>query len=247
MAGTACFQLYYAMGRGVGQMSRPVATYVGASACQLLAFGLAAGFLNPSVTTTLLIYGGSGVVPVLSWEAYKPLLRHNGLRLSRDAVQMLWRISGPLILGQVAYIVWNSADQIWVASTLGATQIGWYAAAKNLTQVLVVLPLGSIGALLPRMAELRAARRIPDALSLLYGATLGVIAVSAVVAVSLILFRTQLLQLLYGTAYTFAAEPLPALALAMVIYAGQVTLTGSAIGLGLLRISTVTLCIGCVG
>jgi O-antigen/teichoic acid export membrane protein len=246
LAGTACFQLYYAMGRGLGEVNRPAVTYVGASACQLVAFGLLAAFAHPSVTATLWIYGATGAVPLLVWEIYKPLLRHNHLKVSQDAARLLWRISAPLILGQVAYIVWNSADQIWVASALGATQIGWYAAAKNLSQVLIVLPAGTNGALLPRMAELRASRRTPDALRLLYRTTIVLLGASAVIAAVLIVFRIPLLSFLYGAAYAPASGPLVALAIAMMIYAGHFTLTGSAIGLGRPGISTSTITIAAV-
>lgn len=243
LAGTACFQLYYAMGRGVGEVARPAVTYVGASACQLAAFGLLMTFGHPTATATLWIYGATGALPPLAWELFRPLLRGNRLRVTRDASRLLWRISAPLIVGQLAYIVWYSADQIWVESALGTTQVGLYAAAKNLCQVFVVLPAGVNGALLPRMAELRAAKRTPAALKLLYGTTIGLVAASAAVAVVLIVFRVPLLELLYGKSFAAAAGPLVGLAVAMTIYAGHFTLTGSAIGLGLPRISTSTICV----
>jgi O-antigen/teichoic acid export membrane protein len=246
LAGTACFQLYYAMGRGVGQVNRPAITYVGASACQLVAFGVLAAVTRPSVTATLWIYGATGAVPLVIWELWRPLLRRNQLRVTKQAARVLWRISAPLILGQMAYIVWNSADQIWVASALGANQIGWYAAAKNISQVLIVLPAGTNGALLPRMAELRAAKRVPDALKLLYLTTLALLGASAVIATVLIVFRAHLMQFLYGAAYAPAAGPLVGLAIAMMIYAGHFTLTGSAIGLGRPGISTFTICIAAI-
>jgi O-antigen/teichoic acid export membrane protein len=246
LAGTACFQLYYAMARGVGEVVRPAVTYVGASACQLAAFVLLTKLGDPSVTATLWIYGASGLVPPLLYELFRPLLRRNHLRVTRDAAQLLWRISAPLIVGQVAYIVWYSADQIWVESALGAAQVGLYAAAKNLCQVFVVLPAGVNGALLPRMAELRAAGRTPAALKLLYLTTAALVAVSAVIALVLIVFRTELLTALYGDAYAAAAGPLVGLAVAMTIYSGHFTLTGSAIGLGRPAISTVTISIAAV-
>jgi O-antigen/teichoic acid export membrane protein len=243
LAGTACFQLYYAMGRGVGDVARPAVTYVGASACQLLAFALLATLTHPSVSATLWIYGASGALPPLAWELSRPLLRRNRLHVTRDATRLLWRISAPLIVGQVAYIVWYSADQIWVESALGTTQIGLYAAAKNLCQVFVVLPAGVNGALLPRMAELRAAKRTPAALKLLYSTTIGLVAASALVAAVLIVTRVQLLELLYGSHFAAAAGSLTGLAVAMTIYAGHFTLTGSAIGLGRPGISTSTICV----
>jgi O-antigen/teichoic acid export membrane protein len=243
LAGTACFQLYYAMGRGVGEVVRPAVTYVGASACQLAAFVALTRLGHPSVSATLWVYGASGAVPLLGWELARPLLRRNRLRVTRDAARLLWRISAPLVVGQVAYIVWYSADQIWVESALGTTQVGLYAAAKNLCQVFVVLPAGVNGALLPRMAELRAARRTPAALRLLYRTTLGLVAASAAVAVALVALRVPLLDALYGDAYAAAAGPLAGLAVAMTIYAGHFTLTGSAIGLGRPGISTATICV----
>jgi O-antigen/teichoic acid export membrane protein len=246
LAGTACFQLYYAMARGVGEVVRPALTYVGASACQLGAFALLAVLVDPTASETLWIYGLSGVVPPLLYELFRPLLRRNQLRVTRDAARLLWRISAPLIVGQVAYIVWYSADQIWVEAALGTTQVGLYAAAKNLCQVFVVLPAGVNGALLPRMAELRAARRTRAALKLLYLTTAGLVLASAAIAVVLIVFRVPLLEGLYGSAYAAASGPLVGLAVAMTIYAGHFTLTGSAIGLGRPAISTVTICIAAI-
>jgi len=246
LAGTACFQLYYAMGRGVGHVGRPALTYVGASACQLVAFGLLAALGEPDVTTTLWIFGATGALPPLVWELFRPLLRGRPLPVTRDAAALLWRISAPLVLGQVAYMTWWSADQIWVESALGTTQVGLYGAAKNVCQVFVVLPAGANGALLPRVAELRAAGRTPDALRLLYKTTVGLVAASAALAVALILLRDPLLELLYGSAYAAAAGPLVGLSVAGTIYAGHFTLTGSAIGLGRPGISTATICIAAV-
>jgi O-antigen/teichoic acid export membrane protein len=244
LAGTACFQLYYAMSRGVGQVERPATTYVGASAAQFLAFALLVLLTQPSVTATLLIYGATGAVPLLVWELYRPMLRHNHLRVTRHAASLLWTISAPLILGQVAYIVWNSADQIWVASALGTTQVGWYGAAKNLAQVLVVLPAGTNGALLPRMAELRASGRTSQAVTLLYRTTAALVVISSAIAALLIVLRVDLLEILYGSDYAPAAASLVGLSVAMVIYSGHFTLTGSAIGLGRPGISTSTICLG---
>lgn len=246
LAGTACFQLYYAMGRGTGLVARPALTYGGASACQLVAFGILASLTHPTVTATLWIYGATGAIPLIICETFNPILRRNQLRITREATRILWIVSAPLILGQVAFIVWNSADQIWVESALGTTQIGLYAAAKNLSQVFIVLPAGVNGALLPRMAELRAANRMPDALTLLYKTTFILLGASSLVALFMIVFRVNLLEILYGAAYTPAASQLTALAIAMTIYAGHFTLTGSAIGLGRPGISTSTICLAAV-
>jgi O-antigen/teichoic acid export membrane protein len=243
LAGTACFQLYYAMGRGVGDVARPALTYVGASACQLAAFIGLVALGNPSVTATLWIYGATGAIPPLLWELFRPLLRGGGLRITRAAGRMLWRISAPLVLGQVAYMVWYSADQVWVESALGTRQIGLYAAAKNLCQVFIVLPAGVNGALLPRVAELRAGGRTTAALALVYRTTAALVLASGVIAAVLVLLREPLLTALYGVAYRPAAGPLVALSVAMTVYAGHFTLTGSAIGLGRPAISTATICV----
>ncbi len=246
LAGTACFQLYYAVGRGIGLVARPALTYVGASACQLLVFGFLAAMFQPSVTVTLWIYGATGAIPLIVCEIFRPILRRNQLRVTSRAARILWLVSAPLILGQVAYIVWNSADQIWVESALGTTQVGLYAAAKNVSQMFIVLPAGVNGALLPRMAELRAAKRMPDALTLLYKTTLILVGASTLMALIVIVFRVDILEVLYGSAYTPAASQLAALAIAMTIYAGHFTLTGSAIGLGRPGISTSTILLAAI-
>ena len=86
-----------------------------------------------------------------------PVIRGRGIHFSRRGARALWRIGAPLIVTQAGFIVWFSADQIWVDTKLGAAQVGLYGAAKTVIQAFFVLIAGSNGVVMPRVAELRAA------------------------------------------------------------------------------------------
>ena len=74
IAGTAAFQIYYAIGRGLGDQMRQAASYAGASFAQLIMFGALAIITDPTPTQALLIFGGSSFVPVLIYEWWRPVL-----------------------------------------------------------------------------------------------------------------------------------------------------------------------------
>jgi hypothetical protein len=118
LAGLAVFQLYYAIGRGLGESLRPALTYLGGSLVQLVVFVAVALVASPGPTLALLVFGLSSFVPVLWLEATRPVVRGRALRVERALLGALWRVGAPLLAAQVGYLIWTSADQIWVASTL---------------------------------------------------------------------------------------------------------------------------------
>jgi O-antigen/teichoic acid export membrane protein len=229
LAGLAAFQLYYAIGRGLGESLRPALTYFGGSLAQLVLFGAAAAVADPGPTAALLIFGASSLVPVAWLEATRPVLRGRGLSVERATLARLGRGGGPLLVAQVGYVVWLSADQVWVASTLDARDIGLYGAAKTLSQLFVVLPAGVGGVLLPRVAELRAAGRADAARHLVWGATGGVLALSAALALALASVQSEVLAALFGSSYRDAAPALLGLVVGMAVYAGFSVLTTAAV------------------
>jgi O-antigen/teichoic acid export membrane protein len=232
LSGLAAFQLYYAVARGLGRTTLAAAGYLGASASQLAVFALLVTLADPGPMLALLVFGISSIVPVLVLELARPLVPWRALRPSRDMLRAIAAIAAPLAVGELGYLVWTSADQVWVESRLGSGELGLYAAAKNLAQVFVVVPSGVAGVLLPRVAELRVHGERRRARLLVGGTTAGLLGGSALLAAATGLLAEPLLGALYGERYEPASEPYVWLAVAMTAYAGFTALTTAAIGWG---------------
>jgi O-antigen/teichoic acid export membrane protein len=238
VAGFGVFQLYYGIGRGLGERMRPASTYLAASAVQLVALGALAVLTDPSPIDVLLAYALSNLVPVLAWEWRRPAIRGRRLAVAGDEFARIGALARPLLLAELCWLVWLSADQVWVESVLGTRSVALYGAAKTLAQVLFVVPSGAMAVLLPRLAELRTAGEGQRARTLTAVATFGVLGVSAVLAPCIILLRSSLLTGLYGPAYGAAAPSLLLLALGTVASATFMTLTSAVIGWGRPRVYT---------
>jgi O-antigen/teichoic acid export membrane protein len=232
LVGLAVFQLYYATARGTRRNTRAAVTVVGASGAQLIGFGALAALSDPSAEIAVVLFGASSLVPVLILEGARPLLRRSTIRGDRATLRATLRLATPLLAAEIGYLVWLSADQIWVESRLSARDLGIYAAAKTLAQLFVVLPSGVAGVLVPRVAELRARGADSHAWRLVLTATAALLAVSSVLAVGAALEADTLLDALYGPNYTPAASSFSWLAVAMTLYAGFSGLTTGALGWG---------------
>jgi O-antigen/teichoic acid export membrane protein len=239
IAGLAAFEIYYAVARGTADFRRAAIAYAGGALLQLIVFGVVTAITDPSALAALLIYAGSSVVPIAVYELRRPLMRTHGLRLERGSLDRLWAIVRPLAAGTVAFLVWNSADQIWVGHTFGTYDIGTYGAARNLSQVLLVPIVGFTGALVPRVAELRASQDQARAVGLIRWTTWMMIATCAAIALPLILGRTFFLETFYGEAYGAGATALIGLCVAMVLFAGFSGLGHGAMGWGAPRVYSV--------
>jgi O-antigen/teichoic acid export membrane protein len=239
LAGLAVFQLYYAIGRGLGESLRPALTYVGGSLVQLVVFVAIAIAASPGPTLALLVFGLSSFVPVIWLEATRPVVRGRALSVDRAMLGTLWRVGAPLLAAQVGYLIWMSADQIWVASTLDRHDIGLYSAAKTIAQLFIVVPAGVSGVLLPRVAELLATDREDAAARLTWGSAAAVLVLSSVVGLVVGAVRGDLLATVFGESYRAAAPALLGLVVGMVLYSGFATLTTAAVGWGRPRVYAV--------
>ena len=232
LTGLAALQLYYGVGRGLGDLTRAASTYAGASLVQLVAFGIIAALTQASPRTALLVYGLSSLVPLLLWEMRRPVLWRTALAVSGATARRVLTLARPLFVAELCYLIWLSADQVWVQHALGTSQVGLYGAAKTLTQVLFVIPAGVTAVLMPRVAELRTRGDIARARRLVFATTGGVLAACGLVGIVVIALRSPLLAILYGDAYRASASSLVILTVGTVANAGFVVLTTSAVGWG---------------
>lgn len=232
LVGRALFEAYYAIGRGTGDTGRMAITYVGGSLTQLVSFLVIVAFTDPSPQVALLVFGLSSVVPIVACEAVSPIVRGIGVTYRHAVALDLWRIAGPVLVAHVVYLVWSTADQVWVQGALGTHAIGIYGSARNLAQIFIVIPAGVTGALVPRVAQLHAAGEAARARRLVNRTAAVVLGVSALMALVVIVLRAPLIELLYGSAYASAAPSLTGLSVAGAVYAAVVVLTAAAVGWG---------------
>ncbi len=202
-------------------------------------FAVLTSTTEPSPAAALCIFGASSLIPIFVFEARHPLLRKRSLRIARRSLERLWAIGAPLAPGTIAFLIWNSADQIWVGDTFGRYDIGTYGAARNLSQVLMVPIVGFTGALLPRVAELRASRERARAVRLMSWTTWMLVATCAGIAAVLIVGRTFLLETFYGDAYGAGASALVGLSVGMVLFGGFSALGQGVMGWGAPRVYSI--------
>jgi O-antigen/teichoic acid export membrane protein len=232
LGGLAIFNLYYQISRGLGLIKRIAVAYVGGGLLQLGVFVTLVATTDLSPTAALIIFGLSSAIPVVACELVAPVVRGHSGSYSREGAAALWRIGAPLVITQIGFMVWFSADQIWVDSALGVAQVGLYGAAKTLIQAFFVLIAGSNGVVLPRVAELRSAGLDQRARRFILAMVLRLMSLAVVAAAVIIAARSPLLRVVFGDSYVKAADTLVALAVSMAVYATFVAITASGIGWG---------------
>lgn len=234
-------QAYFAVARGVGAFPRAAAIDFGGASAQLAAFALLATLFSPSPRMALAVFGFSTLVPILIAEAYRPLIARHTLSVSREALARLWKTGGPLLLGQAFFLIWMTADQVWVERQLGETALGLYGAAKTLGMLFLVLPIATSGVFMPRIAELRTADRDEEAWRMLRLTTVGTAAIAAGVAAVVILLRGPLLELFFGSEYRAAAPAFLWIAVSMVLYTVLFMFTNGLLGWGRSKLTPLAL------
>jgi lipopolysaccharide exporter len=230
--GFAAFQLYYTIARGRGDFTRAAIVYAGGTLTQLVLLVMVIALTRPTPTAALVVFGLSGLLPIVVYEAKRPLVRGGGLSLDRQVLRSFWRVGSPLLIAQIGYAVWSSADSIWVERALGTEEIGLYGASKNLAQVFFVVTVGVNGVLLPRVAELVASGEKGEARLLTYAAAAGVMGIIGALAAVAIPLRSALVTTVYGDGYAGAAPALIGLAVGAVLYGGFQTFSMGAVGFG---------------
>jgi O-antigen/teichoic acid export membrane protein len=216
--GLAAFNLYYGIARGLGAIWRIAAAYAGGSAAQLAALVVLASIADPTPAEVLVTFGLSALVPIVICEMVRPVIWRHARRVTREAVSAIRRLAAPLWVSQIFFLVWMSADQIWVADALGGEELGFYSAAKTMAQVFFVLTAGVNGILLPRIAHLRDSREDAGARALIRATMAAVVAGAALFAAVVIAARESLLSGLFGAEYDAAGDALLWLAIGMSLF-----------------------------
>lgn len=177
--------------------------------------GLAAALIVGTPGWVLAGYAGGCLVGAIAalyplrW-SLRDLSRRYDRSLVRDLVRSSWTFG---IVGLVGGIMLN-ADAIMLAWFRPAAEVGYYAAAQRIVQLLYVLPLPIASALFPLVARLAADKeRFREVVE---GASRFLLVLGTGGAVGLLAASGALIHLLYGDAYEPASSSLAIMSLTLI-------------------------------
>src|SRR5262249_51192473 len=144
------YSAWFGVCRGLGNAWGMTALYVGGNFLQLTLLLIVAGWLRILEPDFALIAYGFAWLPIALVLAPR-LLR----RIRREDVTLIRELGGlwgPQLLAQAVYAAWMCGDIIVVAHYLGETMAGYYALARTVSAVFVLVPEAISMLLLPHVA-----------------------------------------------------------------------------------------------
>lgn len=167
-----------------------------------------AGVLWSTLVTSLLVGGW------LSWR----LLRESGLRISAVIVRQLVAFGAPLAVWNLASFTMHYSDRYFLRTYGTLDDVGLYALSYKLAMLLPLLVAGPFSDIwIPKSLEIERTEgaAAPQVLQSIVG-YYNVLLVT--VALGIALFAGDAIRLMTGPAFHPAAEPVPLLVLAMVLF-----------------------------
>jgi stage V sporulation protein B len=215
LANIAVFEMYVETQRGLSRFTMIGAYYSLANLLQLLAI-LAAGLLGLRSAALFLVFYGLSAIAALGLmrlASPTPLTVRLAAVAWRHVVRIVRYVS-PIIAQGVFYAFWWSVDLILIQHLLQPAATGNYAAAKTLTQVLILPPIAIAMTASPRIA------RLPEPALRPYVARLLGLAAAVIVplAVGLALLQRPLAQLFFGSKYTHVFDAFDPLVVGVALY-----------------------------
>lgn len=227
--GPAVLEAYMEVQRGIGRNVRGVGFYVAANLLQLVVLVLLWRAHLGSVPVVLAVYGLSTVAVLPLFLLLRPAGILPALRSLRwTRVREVLRFSRTLCAQSVFYNIWMSADLVLVGRLVSRDMVGYYGAAKTLSNVFLLAPAAIGFVVLPRVAT--AAR---DSRAAQVWQALGLSALAAVPTVAGVAIGGRFaIRLLFGPAYEAAAIPLVVLSFGFGVYFLYSALGNACVGLG---------------
>lgn len=211
----AVFETYVATQRGLSRFTMIGAYYSLANLLQLLAI-LLAGILGLRSASLFLVFYGLSAIAALGLmrlASPTPLAIRPATVAWRHMVRIA-RYVAPIVVQGIFYAFWWSADLILIQHLLQHDATGNYAAAKTLTQVLILPPIAISMTASPRIA------RLPESALRPYLARLLGLAAAVIVplAIGLALLQRPLTSLFFGPRYAHVLDALDPLVVGVAIY-----------------------------
>ena len=168
---------------------------------------------HPTVPWVMVTVAAGSVANVLlSFILSRGIIRIR-LRLDREKVRIIFREGWPVALSIAFNLVYFKADTLILARTRPDADVGLYASAYKVLEVLTTFPAMFAGLLTPLLASAHAAQDKPRFQQVLQRAvdTIGLLAIPLAVGTGFV--AIQVMRLVGGSAYVAAA---PALTILMV-------------------------------
>jgi O-antigen/teichoic acid export membrane protein len=136
-------------------------------------------------------------------------------RFEKKIAQFFIKLALPLFFIAITAYVYTRTDQIMIKHLLGNEDVGYYAAALRVSEILFFVPGVIVASLFPKIVSLRE-ESLQNYLRLLEGLFRGVVWFAIVVAISLSFFSNEIINILYGTEYLESARILRVLSFSII-------------------------------
>ncbi|MFD2512665.1 flippase [Pontibacter locisalis] len=118
----------------------------------------------------------------------------------------LLRASWPLIISALTVILYMRIDQIMIKNLLGSSEVGKYSAAVRITELFFIIPMVITNSVFPSLVRSKNDNYLyKQKLIKLYGI---LIYISLLLSMSIVVFSSPIISLLYGQQYEGAASVL---------------------------------------
>lgn len=204
-------QFVYSYFRGLHAYSQLALYLVSVNALRIILLGFLY-LASPNVLVFSFIYLAATLIPLPFVLSRMDLFGFQGA-LNKNLLKRMVKFSLPLYVSSIAYILVANLDAVFVKEFLSAAELSYYMAAKTLMTVFVFAPFAVSTVLLPETAK---NMEIKKNLKLGVALTAGA---SILLAIPFLLLPTTMLSIVYPENYLPAAQVLPVLSIAMVLFA----------------------------
>jgi O-antigen/teichoic acid export membrane protein len=153
--------------------------------------------------------------------------KHNDLRKwkfnffrSKELLKDSW----PLIISSASWIIYSKTDQIMIGQLLGDKEVGFYAAASQLTFITTFVPSAIAFSIIPHILKYKNTNRqlYDSRFQLIYDIVTTILFIAAIIITFL---STEIINLMYGELYSPASKVL-AIQFWIVIFIGLAIVSG---------------------
>jgi len=144
---------------------------------------------------------------------------HFHWRIDQPHLLQMIRVAWPFALLGALAVIYQRLGVLLLAALGTDIETGWYAAASRVIEPVKILHFAVLGALLPALSHLTATTDQPMLAARLFRRSwLFLLAISALVMLSIMTFAAPLMSLLFGAAYVPATPLVRILAVSLIPY-----------------------------
>jgi stage V sporulation protein B len=191
---------------------------------------------------SVIFYSFSGIAALIIFEIIKNELKLN-FNFSKKISQEMVMYSIPVMLGAVGWSLMFGINAIFIKSFYGNEQVAFYSIGETVVQVFTFLPAAISTIVLPKVSSLRDKSKILKPLKM---AVLATITTSVLMLCILLLFRNEIINIVFSQKYIEAAIVIIPLAISIILISIHNIYAAVFQGLGKPGIPSITISIAAV-